>query len=331
MPKKEIKSREYMSKRRKCEITLDNDLKTPQFILPPSFQEYYGLVGNVLAETLLSFSLDIVGLVADYLLCPVAKSKSIPHLQLTMIHQVCGPSYITLNVHPIHHTIWLIRGGECMVMDDQGKILFNIARNSSLLVQNQLFVACGFSDQNDEAYLSTDTYYLVTVRSENGEFLKNTPPKSSFFRHCLYGLYARNDKLYAATAPGISVYNKDTLEHLNTWEVDTSSGTLYVSQCDQTMATTCHDDKKGCIKVLDLNGHLLKQIGPCLNTPWSLIRDRNQQWIVGDAMNQNVYVLSEHGEIVTHFKTPSYPYTLCIDGQGKLWVGCSTCVCIYTW
>lgn len=314
-----------MSKRRKCD-TSGNDL-----FIPSAFQERFGSMGNVLCETLWCFSLDLVGLVSEYLICPTAKLHSVPQkctdMYWTHEHPYpCNGTELAMKHHPVHQTIWIIYKGSCRVMDDQGNKCFHLNQTG-----NQYYLTCSFTDQ-DETIMSTRDCDLHAFYSHNGQFkcvIVNL--QSDVNQERIYGLDVWKNYIFATTLLKTVIVDRTTGQRINKWFC-TSTGDVSISKVNpEHVYTMLGNQNAGCMKMLDMNGDVIKQFGPKLHSPWSFVQDRNQQWIIADALMKTVYVISEQGDPVTQFSTNDEPYALCIDGQGKLWVGYSTGICVYTW
>lgn len=119
-------------------------------------------LGSVLADTLVSFSIDLVELCASYVVCGAAKRDSHPAFLGSFACPGAGrlnPA-LALYARPVDGTLWLAAGGRVHVFSPEGEALSQFPIG---------FACVGMAFLDDEVLLALQTADLIVAHSASGK------------------------------------------------------------------------------------------------------------------------------------------------------------------
>lgn len=196
-------------------------------------------------------------------------------------------------------------------------------RQAIILPSGDFLIACGLKtrlvklhkDGKIEPFYNTKPFnpYRISV-SDRGHILVCLTACVEDSQVIKLSLSGEKLQTYTSTEDGSPLFEDPgfLLENIN--------GDIWVQ--DQGYVTVIQEDNKSCFKYAGAPGRKTAN----LFTPTGLACNKLGQVIVADNANSDIHLVDMDGQfiqyLITNNRELGNPYTLTIDSEGKLWIGC---------
>ena len=304
-----------------------------------SFCQRFGSIGQALADTLPSFSFDIVGLVAGYIVFGTATPGAQPKHLLTLGLKGVYKGQFTRACHAVacapNGNVWVSDASGVQVFDDEGRYLSRVPVYGCF--------TCIAFDTNGQVFLcDTDNDRIVVCGCDDGLFLRTfgtTGQGHGQFKRpfavavdgvgWLYITDLHNHRVQVVQRDGCFVKSWDCHAMMEDGSVCEACPYGIALRDNGQVVVSLYQQHR--VQVFDTNSRFLLQFGSYGSEagqfihPLPMTFDRHDHLLIGDDVNDRVQVFKPDGTFITAFGELHHVYAMCVDREGKIYVGGVDC------
>lgn len=296
-------------------------------------KQTYRQIGCTLAETWRNMSLDILGLIASYLMSKKSLQDQKPILpEIIRFHLQDVGSITNIAFDPIHSSIWIPSNeGNINVFELDGSFLF---RAETKLKINQVNARICF--RRKEAFIFS-SYNICKCSSIDGSVIeshvldKTLQTQLDSFDRCIHDGYVLSDQeLLLHMNNEVCIYNDQTKTKATVWTTDDLDKILHIGVTQTNQFIEFYKDyglDKYFFRIIDVHGDCIRKLNfPCSELLDKLCENRHKQWFFTCLQSNTILVMdSTNGQVITQFSTfdriHASPRGMTIDSEDRILIG----------